>query len=528
MNAEAGLDAASGSLRRWVYGLLILASLAAISGRLFALASQGGTKILLSANDRSRWCTVRALLEEGTYAIDNVILDKGWQTIDMVRHKDRDGRMHFYSSKPPLLATLLAGLVWIVQLVTRVWLVDDPPQIVSLTLVLVNVLPMGLYLVLVARLVDRLGTTDAGRMYVVAAAAFGTYLFTFAVTLNNHSVAAVATALALHAAVPIWLDDERNWGRFFWVGLWSSFAATNELPALAFFAALAAWLTWKAPWPTWTAFVPASVVVLAAFMAANYVAHDSWRPPYAHRSDGPIVARLQAGEKDSLARGELSAEARQKLAAAGVVLSPRVRIEEREQKDGWTLIDAGGQAERYPLLVAADGQIAAHVSDNWYDYDGTYWTDSAKRGVDRGEPSSLVYVFHVLVGHHGVFSLTPVWILSAAGAVMWLQGKSRLRGLIALVAAVSLVCLLFYLARPLEDRNYGGVTSGFRWVFWLAPLWLILAVPAADWIAARRGWREAGLAGLFLSIFSAAYAPLNPWTHPWLMDYLTYLGWIEY
>jgi len=31
----------------------------------------------------------------------------------------------------------------------------------------------------------------------------------------------------------------------------------------------------------------------------------------------------------------------------------------------------------------------------------------------RGEPTRLLYAVHVLVGHHGIFSLTPVWLLSA-------------------------------------------------------------------------------------------------------------------
>ena len=37
-----------------------------------------------------------------------------------------------------------------------------------------------------------------------------------------------------------------------------------------------------------------------------------------------------------------------------------------------------------------------------------------------------------------------------------------------------------------QDRNYGGMTSGFRWMFWLAPLWLVVMLPAADRLA-RRG-----------------------------------------
>ncbi len=35
--------------------------------------------------------------------------------------------------------------------------------------------------------------------------------------------------------------------------------------------------------------------------------------------------------------------------------------------------------------------------------------------MDRGEPSHAVYIFHSLVGHHGIFSLTPFWLLSVVG-----------------------------------------------------------------------------------------------------------------
>ena len=33
----------------------------------------------------------------------------------MVQHKGRDGKLHLYSSKPPLLATLLAGEYWLIH-----------------------------------------------------------------------------------------------------------------------------------------------------------------------------------------------------------------------------------------------------------------------------------------------------------------------------------------------------------------------------------------------------------------------------
>ena len=38
--------------------------------------------------------------------------------------------------------------------------------------------------------------------------------------------------------------------------------------------------------------------------------------------------------------------------------------------------------------------------------------------IDQGEPSRALYAFHVLIGHHGILSLTPVWLLSAVGLAM--------------------------------------------------------------------------------------------------------------
>src|SRR5918998_4598989 len=80
----------------------------------------------ISANDISRWCTVWSLLERGTYAIDEC----PWQekTQDKVKMPDpfqqispgEEPVKHFYSSKPPLLPTLIAGLLYPVRLAVGV------------------------------------------------------------------------------------------------------------------------------------------------------------------------------------------------------------------------------------------------------------------------------------------------------------------------------------------------------------------------------------------------------------------------
>ncbi len=69
---------------------------------------------------------------------------------------------------------------------------------------------------------------------------------------------------------------------------------------------------------------------------------------------------------------------------------------------------------------------------------------------------------------------------------MLLWRARRFRELALLIAAAVVVCLTFYILRPQVDRNYGGMTSGFRWMFWFAPLWLVAMLPAADRLSSSR------------------------------------------
>ena len=150
----------------------------------------------LSANDRSRWATVWSLVERGTYQIDEIdslrVLHEPsgkrrlrFRTIDKVRH---DG--HFYSSKPPLFPTLVAGVYAGVRAVTGWNLVDQTEAVSRAVLLLVNWLPWTIAMVVLARMLDRYARRRATRVLVLAAASIGTLLLPFLVALNNHTVAA--------------------------------------------------------------------------------------------------------------------------------------------------------------------------------------------------------------------------------------------------------------------------------------------------------------------------------------------------
>lgn len=530
------------SLRRCVYALLIVVAVAGVGGRIVGVgrvyepwlskppgatddprgdwpATRPEPMPTHGDNDRSRWATVRALVENHTYAIGHrrnpeailfsavacfggthlldtvtvqavaarvdsgIVTEDGWRTIDKVLNPDTQD---FYSSKPPLLPTLVAGEYWLLHKGLG-WSITDERQrweVVPAILLTLNALPWGVALFLLARLLERHGTTDWGRLFVLAAACFGTFVTTFSITLNNHTVAAWSAMFALYAAVRIWSpradglrpvgDAAPPFSLFPVAGFFAGFTACNELPAAAFAVALFLLLLWRAPGRTLAGFLPAALVPVAAFFLTNYLAMGGLNPAY-EKFGGP-----------------------------------------------------------------------------WYDYEGSYWKRLAEnpRGIDAAGlfESRGTYAFHLLLGHHGAFSLTPVFLLSLAGMVvlalhagpaLFGHEKERalpeagarrgltLAGLLAL--GVTVVVLAFYvLVLHERQRNYGGWTSGPRWLLWLTPLWLVTMLPVADWLAGRRWGRVVAYVLLALSVLSVSYPEYSPWRHPWVYNFLEARGLLKY
>ncbi|HID22257.1 MAG TPA: hypothetical protein EYP14_07635, partial [Planctomycetaceae bacterium] len=252
-------------MRHSVYVLLLV-----LYGAI-AAAAIVAARPLLSANDRSRWCTVWSLVERGTYQIDEIDSKRirgkrRWATIDKVRHEG-----HFYSSKPPLLPTLVAGLYWAIKHTTGLTLLEHTEAVTRTILLLINWGPMMVALVLLVRLVERYVLDDWSRLYLVAAAAFGTLLTPFLITFNNHTVAATSLVFALYPAIGILCEGQRRGRDFALVGFWAAFVCCNELPAALFGVAVFALLWRVCPRKTSIWFIPAAIVPLAAFFFTNYL-----------------------------------------------------------------------------------------------------------------------------------------------------------------------------------------------------------------------------------------------------------------
>ncbi len=523
---------ASKNIPTWWLVVLLVLALGAQAQRIFTARSSKGDTPFHSANDRSRWCGVTALGNYGRFEIDDIIARKGWNSIDKVRHRGRDGKQHYYSSKPPLLVTMHAAAYGLVRLVTGINILTYPFTAVRIVLMLVNWLPLAWFWWAWGRYWQRQSMSWWSFTTIMVLMTWGTFVSTFANTLNNHLPGAIAAGVSLLAILRIIYDGHTKTSQFILAAFSAAMCAVCELPALAWTAATCALLVQVDLRKTLIGIVAGMLPVAIAFAIVNYWAHGDLRPPYAHRAVGELVTTINvpvAESADQTALERLNAAKPaivQAIRQAAPSLSDQSEIKNTRTPGVHEVWDAKNQF-RY-ALVLVDQRLSIHQWDDWYDYPDSYWYPDRKKGVDLGEPSRAMYLFHTTIGHHGLFSLTPMWLLIPFGAVaVWRahQGSSwqrlwdlRVQVMLAVVAT-SLVCFAFYMLRPLEDRNYGGVNCGFRWMHWFAPLWCWLVGQALLRFPTRIGiWHVLTLLALAVSIYSACVPWNNPWTSPWLME----------
>ena len=243
-------------------------------------------------------------------------------------------------------------------------------------LVLLNVIPFGVFLVLFARLLDRYAANDWAWFFCLVAAAFGTYLLPFTQTLNNHTIAAFSAFFALYQFLRIWDDGDLSGlairGRGLLRGVRRGERAARAgvsgsalLPALRPLSQARPLLY----------FIPAAVVPIAGFVVAQYAVFGEFK-----------LAYESFGTDEYLWEGSL-----------------------------W----------KTPLDLDAFN--------------------------DHPEPYAT-YLFHMTLGHHGVFSLTPIFLFSALGAVRLLGGGGRLLTVLrrggAPMAAVAWLTTVLTVDRP--------------------------------------------------------------------------------
>ncbi len=100
-------------------------------------------------------------------------------------------------------------------------------------------------------------------------------------------------------------------------------------------------------------------------------------------------------------------------------------------------------------------------------------------GIDALREPKHIYAFNVLVGHHGVFSMTPLYAFGLWELIARLRRRSLVRES-ALCAVALLVQFYFYIS---STSNYGGWCVGMRW---LVPAQSVLLILFALWLDRAR------------------------------------------
>lgn len=134
------------------------------------------------------------------------------------------------------------------------------------------------------------------------------------------------------------------------------------------------------------------------------------------------------------------------------------------------------------LTYIISGSIVPYQArwEELYLYPGSYWLTAT--GLDGLTEPKPLYIFHMLIGHHGLIAMTPLY-----GLGFWSIGRSVLkrdeRSAEAMAIGIpSLALILFYL---FFTRNYGGECVGFRWFLTAAPVVFLFV---GSWIESSR-WR---------------------------------------
>jgi hypothetical protein len=165
------------------------------------------------------------------------------------------------------------------------------------------------------------------------------------------------------------------------------------------------------------------------------------------------------------------------------------------------------------LKISTGGFIPYYLfkQTQLYQYEGSYWANPV--GIDALHEAKPIYLFNLLLGHHGFFSLSPIFILMAVSLILALRdGRTEVRHVGWFALAVFLFTVVL---NTLTTNNYGGVCQGFRYLIWPVPLFIIAGSLTADAYGRPKWVRVVALLFLFASIVAAASCLDNPWSESW-------------
>lgn len=332
-----------------------------------------------NANTGSRYATIEALVDYGTYYIDDT---RYVHTID----KKKVGE-HFISSKPPLLPTYGAAVYWVYQKLTGQNIAEHEGNVVRTVSFFTGLLFHGVFLVYLYRFCLLLFRRRLTILVTLAFGAFGFLGAAYATTINNHSVGATLALVGLFHA---YRAGQGSVGYKDWIlaGFWLGINGAVDLTCLAFIPTVGLYLLVRNWRKAVFAYGVAALPGLLSLIGLNYLIMGSFSPAY---------------------------------------LNSEVQ----------------------------------NFAENYFKHN--------RAGIDALREPKHIYAWNVLLGHHGVFSMTPLFCFGLYELVRRLKQRSYLHESLV-VASVFAAVFYFYIFRT---RNYGGWCVGMRWLVPFMPMFIL-------------------------------------------------------
>lgn len=234
----------------------------------------------MSVNPASRYATMEALVEHGTYRVDDTLL--GGRTVDKVQWEGA-----FYSSKPPLLPTLCAPVYATLRAITGVGFREATYPTVRAMRLFVAALPWLVAMLLFVALARRCVGDDATAYGLAGAMVVGGLPTAYATHLDNHSFAFLALLAGALAIAPLFRDDGHlPLANAALAGLCGGAATTFDLGATPIVGAFGVFIVWRLRHDRAAAatFIATGLFAPALQMWIQYQMIGDVRPFYLHRS----------------------------------------------------------------------------------------------------------------------------------------------------------------------------------------------------------------------------------------------------
>jgi hypothetical protein len=342
----------------------------------------------LTTNTRSRIITVERIVEKGTMAHATPTDTTPFQlSIDAIKIGDK-----IYSSKPAIYPFIMAGESIVIKKAGGGEFYKSQKSYIRILTLLNQVLPYAVMLIMVLIFTTHYYSDKWTVNFMLLAMSIGSLAFGYAVTINNHTVAAILFFFSFYYTWRILYLNKTRISNFILLGLFAGLGFTMELPGLILMLIFLFLVFLKYPKKALTGISMAAVPIMV-FLITNYLLTGSIVPIY--------------------------------------------------------------------------------MQNDLYNYENSYWINEIS--FDALNESKWLYLFHILIGDHGLFSITPVLILGLIGLIQSIRNKTpEYWKMMTWLAGGMFVIFLFVLTRT---HNYGGYSIGLRWFIVFMPLLMIAGLP---------------------------------------------------